>query len=141
MSEIDIECDQQSGFDDNDPYATLTQIMEHITLTLTTQQAQITALTRQIHNMRAAYSDDIGEIRKPAVDHVTARALLDLRCVMMQSLDLIKAKHSADIAAIRTEHLAQQKSTAARLDTLERETRGMFAEYIKRRASQQADGF
>ena len=132
MSEIDIY-DQTA--DVHDPYATLTQIMEHITLTLTAQRAQIAALTKQIHNMRAAYSDDIGEIRKPAVDTVTARVLLDLRCVMMQSLDLIKAKHTADIAAIRTEHAAQQKSIAARLDTLERETRGMFAEYIKRRAS------
>ena len=118
----------------DDPYKTLTQIMDNITVELLTQQAQIDTLIKQMADMRDAYSDDMHHLSftsgKP--DAVTMRALHEIRSATMQSIENIRGKFSAELANIKADIAHSQKNTNDRLATLERETRGMFLEYSKR---------
>ena len=133
----DIVDHSELNYDVNDPYKTLTQIMDHITINLATCQMQIDKLTRQMADMRDTYTEDMtGLNTKNKYEAATARALLDISSVTMQSVDRVRAVLFAEIAAIKHNIAANQKQTSDRLATLERETRGMFSEYLKRRHHQ-----
>ena len=118
----------------DDPYKTLTQIMDHITSELLTQQAQIDTLIKQMSDMRDVYSDDMHHLNlmpsKP--DAATIRALHEIRSATMQSIDSQRLKFNEELANIKADIAQSQKITNDRLATLERETRGMFLEYSKR---------
>jgi hypothetical protein len=118
----------------DDPYKTLTQIMDNITVELLAQQAQIDTLIKQIADMRDAYSDDMHHLSFTPVkpDTSTMRALHEIRSATMQSIENIRGKFSDELANIKADISQSQKITNDRLATLERETRGMFLEYSKR---------